>query len=63
MKLSEMIVALNSLTWDLETGKHIRTRDREYYADLCAEVQQIIINIDRQRGIYTPPRPPRYPMG
>ena len=47
MKLSEMIVALNSLSWDLETGKHIRTRDREYYADLCAEVQQIIINIDR----------------
>jgi hypothetical protein len=47
MNLSELIVALNSLEFDLETGKYIKDRDREYYADVISDVQQIIIDIDR----------------
>ena len=47
MRLSELIVALNSLTWDLESDKPIKKVDREYYAEVCAEAQHIIIGIDR----------------
>jgi|TARA_Y100001951_G_scaffold102035_1_gene108014 hypothetical protein len=47
MKLAELIVALNSLEWDLDTGRYIKDRDREYYADVISDVQQIIIDLDR----------------
>jgi hypothetical protein len=47
MRLSEMIVAINSLKWDIETFKKLKDDDINYYGDVLSEVQNLIINIDR----------------
>ena len=47
MRLSEMIVAINSLKWDIETFKKLKDDDINYYGEMLSEVQNLIINIDR----------------
>jgi hypothetical protein len=46
MRLSELIVAINSLKWDIEQWK-IEKENEEYYNDVLSEVQTILINLDR----------------
>ena len=52
MRLSEMIVAINSLKWDIENFKKkynliLTDDDINYYDDVLSEVQNLIINMDR----------------
>ena len=47
MRLSEMIVAINSLKWDIETFNNLKDDDINYYGEMLSEVQNLIINIDR----------------
>ena len=47
MRLSEMIVAINSLKWDIETFKKFKDDDINYYGEMLSEVQNLIINLDR----------------
>ena len=47
MRLSEMIVAINSLKWDIETFKKLKDNDINYYGEMLSEVQTLIINLDR----------------
>ena len=47
MRLSEMIVAIISLKWDIETFKKLKDDDINYYGDVLSEVQNLIINMDR----------------
>ncbi len=46
MRLSELIVAINSLKWDIEQWK-IEKENEDYYSDVLSEVQTILINLDR----------------
>ena len=43
MRLAEMIVAINSLKWDIETFRKFKDDDINYYG----EVQTLIIDLDR----------------
>ena len=47
MKINEIIVAMNSLQWDIETFKVLKARDIEYYADAIEEIQEILLDTDR----------------
>ena len=48
MRLSEIIVALNSLKFDLpKFNEIVKDDDLDYYHDVLSEVQSIIINLDR----------------
>ena len=48
MKLNEIIVALNSLKFDLpKFNEIVEDDDLDYYHDVLSEVQSIIINLDR----------------
>ena len=46
MRMSELIVAINSLKYDLQQWK-IKKENEEYYDDVLSEVQTILINLDR----------------
>ena len=46
MRMSELIVAINSLKWDIEQWK-IEKENEDYYSDVLSEVQTILINLDR----------------
>ena len=46
MKLSELVVAINSLKYDLQQWK-MEKENEEYYDDVLSEVQTILINMDR----------------
>ena len=47
MKINELIVAMNSLQWDIEPFKKLRDRDINYYAEAISDVQEILLNLDR----------------
>ena len=47
MKITELIVGLNSLQWDIETFKKLKDNDINYYAEILEEIQEILINQDR----------------
>ena len=47
MRLSEMIVAINSLEWDIESFKKLKADDINYYGDVLSEVQTILIDLNR----------------
>ena len=47
MNISELIVGLNSLEWDIDTKKTLNKNSREYYTDIIGEVQEILLNLDR----------------
>ena len=42
-----MIVAMNSLQWDLETFKKLKADDIEYYAEAIENIQDVLLNLDR----------------
>jgi hypothetical protein len=46
MKKTELIVALNSLKWDIETFKKLKDDDINYYSEALLDVQEILIDID-----------------
>ena len=46
MRINELIVAMNSLQWDIETFKKLKSNDISYYADAIADVQEILLNLD-----------------
>ena len=48
MRINELIVAMNSLQWDIETFKKLKDSDINYYAEAIADVQEILLNLDRQ---------------
>ena len=47
MKISELIVAMDSLQWDIESFKKLKDNDINYYGEMLSEVQTLIINLDR----------------
>ena len=47
MNTQELIVGLNSLQWDIETFKKLKDNDINYYAEILAEVQEILVDLDR----------------
>ena len=47
MKINELIVAMNSLQWDIETFKKLRANDIDYYAEAIESVQELLLNLDR----------------
>ena len=46
MRLSELVVAINSLKYDLQQW-NMKKENEEYYDDVLSEVQTILINMDR----------------
>ena len=48
MKINELIVAMNSLQWDIETFKKLKANDIDYYAEAIENVQELLLNLDRQ---------------
>ena len=48
MRINELIVAMNSLQWDIETFKKLRDKDIDYYAEAIESVQELLLNLDRQ---------------
>ena len=46
MRLSELVVAINSLKYDLQQWK-MEKENEEYYDDVLSEVQTILIDLDR----------------
>jgi len=46
MRLSELVVAINSLKYDLQQWK-IKKENEEYYDDVLSEVQSILIDLNR----------------
>ena len=47
MRTQELIVGLNSLQWDIESFKKLKDNDINYYAEILAEVQEILVDLDR----------------
>ena len=47
MNINELIVAMDSLQWDIETFKKLRDKDIAYYADAIEEIQIILMEVDR----------------
>ena len=47
MRINELIVAMNSLQWDIETFKKLKDRDISYYADAISDIQELLLNLDR----------------
>jgi len=47
MKLEEIIVALNSLQWELDKSRNIKRENRDYYANVAREAQLILLDLDR----------------
>ena len=47
MNTQELIVGLNSLQWDIETFKKLKDNDINYYTEVLANVQQVLIDIDQ----------------
>ena len=48
MKINELIVAMNSLQWDIETFKKLKDSDINYYAEAIENIQELLLNLDRQ---------------
>ena len=48
MRINELIVAMNSLQWDIETFKKLKDSDINYYAEAIENVQELLLNLDRQ---------------
>ena len=48
MRINELIVAMNSLQWDIETFKKLKDKDTNYYAEAIGDIQEILLNLDRQ---------------
>ena len=46
MRLSELVVAINSLKYDLQQWK-MKKENEEYYDDVLSEVQTILIDLNR----------------
>jgi hypothetical protein len=46
MNVNELIVAINSLKYDLQQWK-MEKENEEYYDDVLSEVQTILIGLDR----------------
>ena len=46
MKLSELVVAINSLKYDLQQWK-MEKENEEYYDDVLSEIQTILIDLNR----------------
>jgi len=46
MHLSELVVAINSLKYDLQQWK-MEKENEEYYDDVLSEVQTILIDLNR----------------
>jgi|TARA_R100001086_G_scaffold167937_1_gene91215 hypothetical protein len=46
MNLSELVVAINSLKYDLQQWK-MEKENEEYYDDVLSEVQTILIDLNR----------------
>jgi len=46
MNLSELVVAINSLKYDLQQWK-MKKENEEYYDDVLSEVQTILIDLNR----------------
>jgi len=47
MRINELIVAMNSLQWDIETFKTLKDRDINYYAEAISDIQELLLNLDR----------------
>ena len=47
MRINELIVAMNSLQWDIETFKKLKDNDINYYVEAIADVQELLLNLDR----------------
>ena len=47
MKITTLIVALNSLQWDIETKKNLKNAEIDFYGDVLSDVQEILNNIDQ----------------
>ena len=47
MRINELIVAMNSLQWDIETFKKLRDKDIDYYTEAIESVQELLLNLDR----------------
>ena len=42
MRINELIVAMNSLQWDLETFKKLKANDIEYYTTAIENIQDLL---------------------
>ena len=47
MKISELIVAMDSLQWDIESFKKLKDNDINYYAEVINQIQTILFEVDR----------------
>ena len=47
MNLSEVVVALDSLRWDVETARKLKESDKDYYSDVLSEACKLINDMDR----------------
>ena len=47
MRINELIVAMNSLQWDIETFKKLKDSDINYYAEAIENIQELLLNLDR----------------
>jgi hypothetical protein len=47
MRINELIVAMNSLQWDIETFKKLKDKDINYYAEAIGDIQELLLNLDR----------------
>ena len=46
MKINELIIAMNSLQWDIETFGKLKDDDINYYVEAIRDIQEILIDID-----------------
>jgi len=44
MKINELIVAMNSLQWDIETFGKLKDDDINYYVEAIRDIQEILID-------------------
>ena len=47
MNLSELVVALDSLRWDVETARKLKESDKDYYSDVLSDACNLINDMDR----------------
>ena len=47
MRISELIVAMDSLQWDIESFKKLKDNDINYYAEVISQIQTILFEVDR----------------
>jgi hypothetical protein len=47
MKINELIIAMNSLQWDIETFGKLKDNDINYYIEAIGNIQELLLNLDR----------------